>query len=89
MIETELDSQLDSYKKHLAKVCLRLRAERHLSQDGLAKELQLARSTVQKLEKGTTNPSFDTLLSICKLKGLPYQYVDRLLGMKDFIALNL
>jgi XRE family transcriptional regulator, regulator of sulfur utilization len=50
----------------------RLRAERGLSLSALARDAQLSKSTLSKLERGEANPSMDTLWSLASALNVPF-----------------
>ena len=44
----------------------KLRLERELSQDALAKKAGIERKTINRIENGHFSPNLSTLLSVCK-----------------------
>lgn len=57
---------MDQTQAHLAKNIIALRNQRNLTQDALAKLVELPRTTITYLESGMSNPSLDTLMKISK-----------------------
>ena len=56
----------------LAQNVQRFRAQRGLSLSALAREAQLSKSTLFKLERGEANPSVDTLWSLANALNVPF-----------------
>ncbi len=58
-----------------------LRKEKNLSQDKLAKQLNIKQQTVSSWEKGEREPDFDMLITLAKVFNVSTDY---LLGLTDF-----
>lgn len=62
---------------HLARNLISLRHTRSLTQDGLAKDAAVPRSTIANLESGEGNPSLSVLVKVASALGVP---IDELLA---------
>src|SRR4051812_27905614 len=62
---------------HLARNLVNLRHTRGLTQDGLAKQAAVPRSTIANLESGEGNPSLSVLVKVATALGVP---IDELLA---------
>jgi transcriptional regulator with XRE-family HTH domain len=78
---TEPDESVDvagaTTAKHLARNLVSLRHTRALTQDGLAKQAAVPRSTIANLESGEGNPSLSVLVKVANALGVP---IDELLA---------
>lgn len=64
-------------EKKYSQVLLRLRKEKGLTQADLAAQLNIAQRTYSHYEKGTNEPSIETLIKLADIYGVP---VDVIIG---------
>lgn len=67
----------DAAATHLARNLVSLRHARALTQDGLARQAAVPRSTIANLESGVGNPSLGVLVKVAQALGVP---IDELLA---------
>ena len=85
--EESFNKRFDYFERTLAFIFIAIRRKRHLSQEDLAKELKIPRSTIQLIERGEGNPSFTVLLRLRELECVDSARLDAILRGSVILAI--